>query len=167
MKNKGEKVRLEEEEQRPVETFSVKTIAGKVEDVPVTGWKELVPYWESICRAIFEVLFENDFKPYTATLKRPKGFVASSNYWNLSLKNPKRFPLSEARFFMYKLQEKPHFTNSIRQFNQRIQKNWLEEKNIAILGGYIYSFYYTLKPVLKVVGKGTKASIKPIIVQKP
>ena len=93
--------------------------------------------------------------------------MASSSYWNLSLKNPKRFSLSEARFFMYKLQEKPYFTNSIRQFNQRIQKNWLEEKNIAILGGYIYSFYYTLKPVLKVVGEGTKASIKPIIVQKP
>ena len=73
LKNKGEKVRLKEEEQRPVETFSVETIAGKVEDVPVTGWKELVPYWESICRAIFEVLLENDFKPYTATLKRPKG----------------------------------------------------------------------------------------------
>jgi hypothetical protein len=158
---------LRDKERQPTETFSAQTVAGKVEKVPVTGWKDLVPYWASIARAFFEVLIENDFKPYTATLRRPKGFVASSSYWNLSLKDPKRFPLSEARFFMYKLQEKPCFTNSIRQFNQRIQKNWLEEKNIAILGGYIYSFYYTLKPVLKVVGKGTKASIKPIIVQKP
>jgi hypothetical protein len=90
---------LKEEERQPIETFSVQTIAGKVEKVPVTGWKDLVPYWESICRAIFEVLMENDFKPYTATLKRPRGFVASNSYWRLSLKNPKRFPLTEARFF--------------------------------------------------------------------
>ena len=81
------------------------------------------------------------------------------------MKNPKRFPLSEARFFMYKLLEKPDFTNSIKEFNKKIQKNWLEEKNIAILGGYIYSFYYTLRPVLEVVGEGTKASIKPVIVK--
>lgn len=73
--------RLKEEERQPLETFSVQTIAGKVEKVPVTGWKDLVPYWESICRAIFEVLIQNDFKPYTATLKRPKGFVASNSYW--------------------------------------------------------------------------------------
>lgn len=156
---------MEKEERRQIETFSVQTMAGKVEKVPVTGWKELVPYWESICRALFEVLIENDFKPYTATLKRPKGFVASNSYWKVSVKNPKRLPLSEARFFIYKLQEKPYFTDSIKEFNKKIQKNWLEEKNIAILGGYVYSFYYTLKPVLKVVGEGTKAIIKPIIVE--
>jgi hypothetical protein len=156
---------LEKEERRQIETFSVQTMAGKVKKVPVIRWKELVPYWERICRAFFEVLIENDFKPYTATLKRPKGFVASNSYWKVSVKNPKRLPLSEARFFIYKLQEKPYFTDSIKEFNKKIQKNWLEEKNIAILGGYVYSFYYTLKPVLKVVGEGTKASIKPIIVE--
>ena len=64
---------MKEEERRPIKTFSVQTNAGKVEKVPVTIWKDLVPYWESICRAIFEVLIENDFKPYTATLKRLRG----------------------------------------------------------------------------------------------
>jgi len=156
-------VRLAAEKQPSVDTFSVQTIKGTVEKVPVIRWKELVPYWENICRAIFEVLIENDFRPYTATFKRPKGFVASSSYWRKSLENPKRFPLSEARFFIYKLLEKPYFTNSIKEFNQKIHKNWLEEKNIATLGGYIYSFYYTLRPVLEVVGEGTKASIKPIV----
>ena len=53
------------------ETFSVKTKYGIVKEVPMIRWKELVPYWAAICRAIFEVLIENDFHPYTATLKRP------------------------------------------------------------------------------------------------
>ena len=157
---------MKEEESRPGETFSVQTTAGRVEKVPITGWKDLVPYWECICRAILEVLIENDFKPYTATLRKPKGFVASNSYWRLSLKNPKRFPLPEARFFLYKLLEKPYFTNSIREFNKKIQKNWLEEKNIATLGGHVYSFYYTLRPVLEVVGHGSASSIKPIMVKK-
>lgn len=79
----GETFRLKEKVRHQTETFSVQTIAGKVENVPLTGWKDLVPYWAGICRAFFEVLIENDFKPYTATLKRPEGFVASSNYWRL------------------------------------------------------------------------------------
>lgn len=143
------------------ETFSVQTSYGVVENVPVIRWKELVPYWRSICRAIFEVLVENDFYPYTATLKRPKGFVASSHYWKMSLKNPTRVPLSEARYFIYKLEEKTHFSDSIRRFNQEAGKNWLEEKNIAILGGYLCSFFYTLKPVLEAVKKGTESYLKP------
>jgi len=143
------------------ETFSVETNYGIVVRVPITGWKELVPYWKAICRAIFEVLIENDFHPCTATLKRPEGFVASSNYWRRSLKNPTRVPLSEARFFIYKLKEKPYFIDSIKRFNEKSKKNWLEENNIAVLGGYLCSFYLTLKPALKVVKKGTKNYLKP------
>ena len=116
LKYKGEKLGLKEEEQRPVETFSVKTIAGKVEDVPVTRWKELVPYWENICRAIFEVLHENDFKPYTATLKSPKGFVASSSYWNLSLKNPE-IPFVRSSVFHVQTSGKA----VLHEFNKTIQ----------------------------------------------
>jgi hypothetical protein len=67
---------------------------------------------------------------------------------------------------LYKLLEKPYFTNSIKEFNKKIQKDWLQEKNIAILGGYVYSFYYTLRPVLEVVGEDTKARIKPMIGKK-
>lgn len=152
-----------ERTQKKFESFSVQTDNGPVKNVPMIHWKELVPYWKNICKAFLEVLSENDFKPYTATFKRPKGFVASSQYWRLSMRNPARFPLSDARFFIAKLQEKECFTNSINEFNQKIQKSWLEEKNIAVLGGYLYSFYYTLKPVLKVVGEGSKASIKPMI----
>jgi hypothetical protein len=124
-------------------------------------------YWPDICRAFFEVLLENDFQPYTATLKRPKGFVASCDYWKMSNKSPKRVPLSDARCFIYKLLEKPCFTNSIRQFNQKTKKDWLAEKNVAILGGYLYSFYYTLKPVLKTVKKENGIYLKPKIVFNP
>ncbi len=146
-----------------IETISVHTIAGRVDQVPVIGWKELKPYWGELCRAFFDVLIENDFKPYTSTIKRPEGFVASSFYWGLSCRNPAKFPLSEARFFVSKLLEKPGFRNSIKEFNQSSQISWLEEKNIATLGGYVYSFYYTLRPVLKVVGKGERASVKPML----
>ena len=126
-------------------------------------WKELFPFWRSICRAIFEVLIENDFHPYAATLKRPGGFVASSYYWKMSLRNPKKVPLSEARCFIYKLEEKTYFSDSIRKFNERTQANWLEEKNIAILGGYLYSFFYILKPVLRTIRKRTENYLKPRI----
>jgi len=85
-----------------VETYSVATSDGIVEKVPIIRWKEFIPYWQPVCRAIFEVLIENDFHPYSATLKRPKGFVASSEYWKRSIKDPAEFPLSEARFFIYK-----------------------------------------------------------------
>ena len=157
---------MKEKAREHPEIFSVETNLGKVECVPITGWKELVPFWSGICQAFLETLLENDFKPYTATLKRPKGFVASSSYWRLSLEDPEEFPLSEARFFIYKLKEKPYFTQAIKEFNKKIGSNWLIEKNIVILGGYVYSFYYTLKPVLKVVGKGRLAHIKPIVAKK-
>lgn len=150
-------------DRRITETFSVETKYGTVENVPVIEWKELFPYWRSICKAIFEVLIENDFHPYAATLKRPDGFVASSYYWKMSLRNPKKVPLSEARYFIYKLEEKTYFSDSIRKFNERIQANWLEEKNIAILGGYLYSFFYILKPVLRTIRKGTENYLKPRI----
>jgi len=146
--------------------LSIKTNYGIISNVPVIQWEELVPYWSAICKAIFEVLIENDFNPYTATFKRPKGFVASSHYWKESLRNPKKFPLSEARYFVYKLKEKPDFTDSIQRFNQGINANWLEETNINILGGYLYSFYYTLKPVLRKVKKGRKNYLKPVIKRK-
>jgi hypothetical protein len=146
--------------------IQVETRYGIVEKVPVIDWKEFIPYWPDICRAIFEVLLENDFQPYTATLKRPKGFVAYGGYWKMSNKNPKKVPLSDARYFIYKLQEKPYFTDSIRQFNQKNQKDWLAEKNIAILGGFLYGFYYTLKPVLKIVKKENDMYLKPKIALK-
>ncbi len=145
------------------EFFSVQISKGWIKNVPMTKWTELAPYWKDICKAFFEVLDENDFKLFTATFKRPKGFVASSQYWRWSIQSPARFPLSDARFFISKLLEEEYFANSISEFNQKNQKNWLEERNIATLGGYVYSFYYTLKPVLKEVGKGPKVRIKPRI----
>jgi hypothetical protein len=146
---------------QPRKVIKVETSYGIVEKVPVIDWEELIPYWSDICRAIFEVLLENDFQPYTATLKRPKGFVAYGGYWKMSIRNPKRLPLSEARYFIYKLREKPYFTESIRAFNQKNKKDWLAEKNIAILGGYLYSFYYTLKPVLENAQKQNGTYLKP------
>jgi len=145
------------------EVLSVKTKYGVVENVPATSWKEFFPYWRSICRAIFEVLMENSFHPYTATLKRPDGFVASSYYWKRSLRDPVKIPLSEAKYFIYRLEEKQYFLDSLREFNQKTQTNWLEEKNIATLGGYLYSFVYVLKPVLRTVEDGAGSHLKPII----
>ena len=142
-------------------SFQVQTSYGIIKGVPVIDWPELIPYWENICRAIFEVLVENDFQPYTATLKRPKGFVAYIEYWKKSSRNPKKVPLSEARYFIYKLKEKPYFTESVKEFNQKNQKDWLAEKNIAILGGYLYSFYYTLRPVLEAVQTQNGTFLKP------
>jgi hypothetical protein len=147
-------------------TFSVQTKYGAVESVPVIGWEALIPYWPSICRAIFEVLIENDFYPYAATLKRPDGFVASKYYWEISLNDPIKVPLSEAKFFIYKIKEKTFFLSSIREFNQKTRTNWLEEENIATLGGYLNSFFFALKPVLKAVGKGRAHYLKPLIKQK-
>jgi hypothetical protein len=152
---------------QPRKVIQVETSYGIVNKVPVMDWKEFISFWPNICRAIFEVLLENDFQPYTATLRRPKGFVAYGGYWKMSNKNPKRVPLSDARYFIYKLLEKPCFTNSIRQFNQNKQKDWLTERNIAILGGYLYSFYYTLRPVLKIVKKENGSYLKPKIALKP
>jgi len=43
VQNVGETLRLKEEERQPIEAFSVQTITGKIENVPVTGWKDLVP----------------------------------------------------------------------------------------------------------------------------
>ena len=84
----------------------------------------------------------------------------------MSLKNLARIPLSDARYFIFKLKEKPYFVKTIQEFNEKVHKNWLEEKNIHILGGYLYSFYYTLKPVLKIERKGKKNYLKPVIEQK-
>jgi len=146
-----------------METLSVATSYGIVEKVPIIRWKEFIPYWQPVCRAIFEVLIENDFHPYSATLKRPEGFVASSEYWKRSIKDLTAFPLSEARYFIYKLEEKIYFLNAIREFNGKIQRDWLEEKNIAVLGGYLYSFFYVLKPILRSVKKGNNSYLRPVI----
>jgi hypothetical protein len=79
----------------------------------------------------------------------------------MSLRNPRKVPLTEARYFVYKLKEKSYFVDSIMRFNEKSGKNWLDERNIAVLGGYLCSFCLTLKPVLKVVKKGTMNCLKP------
>ena len=160
------KERVGRERIKTKETFTVKTQYGEVENVPMTTWNELAPYWQPICRAIFEVLIENEFAPYSATIKRPDGFVASNYYWKKSLKDPVAVPLSEAKYFMYKLKEKQFFLDSINEFNQKIRANWLEESNIAVFGGYLCSFCYVLRPALKTVKKGDKNYLKPKLKSK-
>lgn len=154
-------LKLDRTSHQTKETFRVETKYGIIDRVPMTPWKDLVPYWEGICRAIFEVLSENDFYPYTATLKRPKGFVASKIYWDKSRGSQKRIPLADARYFIYKLKEKPEFVDAIMRFNKKSGKNWLGESNIAVLGGYLHSFCLTLMPILKVVQKGKMNCLKP------
>lgn len=55
----------------------------------------------------------------------------------MSLRNPRKVPLTEARYFVYKLKEKSYFVDSIMRFNEKSGKNWLDERNIAVLGGYL------------------------------
>jgi hypothetical protein len=100
------------------------------------------------------------------TLKKPDGFVASSHYWEISRRNPERFPLREARYFIYKLEEKAYFCDAIRKFNEKTRTNWLEESNLAILGGYLCSFWYALKPALTVVMKGSDEYLRPKIAKR-
>jgi len=72
------------------------------------------------------------------------------------LKNPDTIPLKEARRFISKLVKHKDFFEAIKSFNDKKEVNWLDKKNIDILGGYVYSFYYTLKPALKIVSKKGK-----------
>jgi len=146
-----------------MQTISVATKFGKIEKVPLTKWRELTPYWPKITKAFFEVLMENDFSPYTATIERPEGFVADRHYWERSMKNPEETPLGEAKRFVSKLIGHPDFAEAIKAFNASKKVNWLKEENVHILGGYVYSFYYTLKPVLKIVEKNSKKVLKPSI----
>lgn len=144
-----------------MQTITVETKFGKVKDVPLTKWEELAPYWPNIAKAFFEVLMENDFNPYTATLNRPDGFVADRRYWRKSTRRPDEIPLYAARKFLAKLIQHEEFANAIRSFNADHKVDWLEKKNIHVLGGYVYSFYYTLKPVLKIEERDGKRVLKP------
>lgn len=145
-------------------TITVRAKFGKVENVPLPKWKELVPYWPKIAKAFFEVLTENDFNPCTATIKRPDGFVADRNYWKKFLENPDTIPLKEARRFLAELVKHKDFFEAIRNFNDKKKVNWLHEKNMDILGGYVYSFYYILRPALKAISKKGKKILKPKLI---
>jgi hypothetical protein len=145
------------------ETFSVLTKHGTVEDVPFHPWKHVLPYWPRICKGIFEVLEENHFRPYSATMKRPDGFVASSYYWRKSREKPNEIPLWEARLFISKLIASPDFNTAIKEFNATKNTDWLDPKNIATLGGFLYSFYLILKRVLVSIEVNGKRTIKPLI----
>lgn len=145
------------------ETFSVSTRYGIVEGVPVHPWEKLSPYWPRVCKGMFEVLEENDFRPYTATVKRPDGFVASSYYWRKSRKKPDEFPLLQARLFISKLIDNPDFNAAVREFNATENVDWLDPKNMTTLGGFLCSFYSVLKEVLVSVEVNGKKTIKPLI----
>lgn len=145
-------------------TIAIDTKYGRIKNVPITKWKKLVPYWPKIAKTFFEVLIENDLNPYTATTKRPEGFVADRRYWIRSIRNPEETPLKEARRFVSELIAHGDFAEAIRSFNVEGKVDWFKEGNLHILGGYVYSFYYTLKPVLKIkVLKTGKEVLKPIV----
>jgi hypothetical protein len=146
-----------------MKTIVVSTKFGEIEGVPLIRWKEIAPYWAKITKAFFEILTENDFRPYCATKKRPNGFVAQSYYWKKSDKNPKKFPLMEARRFLSKLVEHDDFRDAIREFNSKEGVEWLGSENTHILGGYVCSFFYALKPVLRTVQRGGMEVLKPRI----
>jgi len=143
--------------------INVSTKFGIVKNVPLPNWTEIIPYWPRISKAFFEVLIENDFNAYTATIKRPTGFVADLKYWEISEKGPKKLHLKEASVFIRKIKEKTDFVEAIKEFNAKGKVDWLRDDNIHLLGGYIYSFYYTLKPVLRTTKKSGKIIIKPIL----
>jgi len=101
---------------------------------------------------------------YTATIRRPNGIVADRSYWKKSMKNPEEIPLKEARRFISILVKHKDFVETIKNFNAKKKVNWLDEKNIDILGGYVYSCSYTLKPALRIVQKEGRRTLKPKLV---
>jgi len=72
-------------------------------------------------------------------------------------------PLKEARRFIAELAKHEDFFEAITNFNNKKKVNWLDKKQIGILEGYVYGFYYTLRPTLKVITKNMKV-LKPKII---
>ncbi len=78
-------------------TIEITAKYGHVRNVPMIKWEPFQPYWERVVRAMIEVIVENKFRPYTATMKRPDGIVASSAYWKIHRYSPKKFRFYKAR----------------------------------------------------------------------
>ncbi|MEM3161236.1 MAG: hypothetical protein QXJ74_10690 [Nitrososphaera sp.] len=132
----------------------VDTTYGRITNVPAIEWQAILPYWELIVKSIAEVVTENKFLPYPASYSRPGGIVASAQYWE----SYKRFNdvsiVYEAKRFIDLLKTKKDFYNSIRFFNRGSKVDWLNDDNIHLLGGRLYGFYYTLKPIFIEVKEG-------------
>ncbi len=128
-------------------SIQINTKYGTVRNVPVIKWIEFQPYWEPVVRAIVEVIVENKFRPYSATIKRPDGFVASSKYWETYGYRHKKLTLDQPKKFIELLMTKEGFRTAITEFNSKSGVDWLNPKNLHLLGGRVYGFYYTLRPI--------------------
>lgn len=131
------------------DTIDVNTEYGLFTDFPNTTWKELKPYWSKIVASIIEVIQKNNFDINTVTFENPTGFIASSYYWDIHEKNPKKAPLEKAKLFIKKLKEKPKFIQAITEFNRKKNVNWLTEENTKNLGGRLYGLCFPIQKYLK------------------
>ena len=124
---------------------TLKTKYGIIYNLPTIKWKELLPYWEPIARAMVEVITENKFRPYTASWDRQDGIVATHQYWETWSKQKFRF--HEAERFVELLKAKKEFSNAISNFNKCSGVDWLDAKSMPLLGNRLYGFYYVLCPI--------------------
>jgi len=127
-------------------------IAGEksiVENVPVTSWEALQPYWPLIVKGIIEVFLEGDFKSYGVRKDRKDGFYAGDWYWNQSLIDPEEYPLKEAERFISMLLKKKCFIESIREFNKLKQVDWTLNENRKQLRQFIYKTCFLLEEFLR------------------
>ena len=128
--------------------MQIVTRYGTVNDVPMITWKEFEPYWESVVRAMIEVIHENRFRLYSASYNNIDGIVATYKYWN-TFEIEEEFEFQEALRFIKLLKEKEEFTNAIKLFNRNNKTyniNWLASESLPLLGNRIYGFYHILKP---------------------
>lgn len=125
---------------------TIKTKYGNIENVPLIRWIQFQPYWTETVRAFTDIVTENRFRPYPATTSKPDGIVASTEFWNLY--GSKNFIFTEALKFVELLKSNESFQVSISLFNRTSETDWLDPRNIPLLGGRVYGFYYTLRPIL-------------------
>ena len=98
-------------------------------NVPDTTWKSLEPYWPALATAILEVTLNNDFLPRHVTQEYEDGFYATEPYWERHERNPRQYPLTEAKRFVSLIKKKESFVSALREFNKPKNLDWLSDRD--------------------------------------
>ena len=117
-------------------------------DVPLTSWEELKPYWKLIAKSVIEVFLEGNFKPYSVRKNKKDGYYAAEWYWQMSLIDPKKYPLKQAKKFLVMLKKNKDFINAVKDFNSEKGSNWLLPSKINQLRHFVYSICHELEGYL-------------------
>lgn len=140
---------------------TISTKYGKIQNVPLTKFPPLRPYYPDIVRSIFETLLEDNFSPGFVTNENQYGFYAPADRWSQYEADPKHYPLFEPLRFLQKLLRKSEFVTAVRGYNKQAKLDWIKDANIVGLGGFIYGIAFYLAPCL------TEKTIEHRIYAKP